>query len=91
MLTPLPLPQKDHRMSHITLAFPVPGEAPGAATSSESLGAPCVCAHCPCEVRPWSSEIDTQLQRGEELMLAHFLLRKASGWMTLTRVRRRED
>lgn len=83
MLTPLPLPQKDHRMSHITLAFPVPGEAPGAATSSESLGAPCVCAHCPCEVR--------QLQRGGELMLAHFLLRKASGWMTLTRVRRRED
>lgn len=91
MLTPLLLPQKDHHMSHITLALPLAREASGAATSSEGLGAPCVCAHCPCEVRPWSSEVDAQPQRGGELILAHFLLRKASGWMTLTTVRSRED
>lgn len=45
MLTPLPLPQKDHRMSHISLALPLPREVPGAANSSEGPGAPlCLCS-----------------------------------------------
>lgn len=88
MLTPLPLPQRDHHLSHITLAFPLPGEAPAAATSSEGPEAPYVCAHCPCDVRPWYSKTHTHRasdRRGAHFF-AHFLQRKASRWVSLTKV-----
>lgn len=89
VLTPLPLPQKDRHMSHITLACPLPGEAPGAATSSEGLAAPCVCAHVMLD--PGTQRQTHSFREEGALTVAHFLQRKASGWMTLTKARLRGD
>lgn len=76
-LTPLPLPQKDHNMSHRILALPLPGVA----ISSEGLE-----AHVSVLTAHVKSDPGTQRQihgfREEgKLIVAYFLQRKASGRM----------
>lgn len=90
MLSPLPLPQQNCHMPPITLAFPLPSEALGAAPPKKAQKPPVSVLTAHVQSDPGTQRTDSQLWIGGELILAHFLQREASGQMTLTKVEWRE-